>query len=207
VYADDILLVAPTVTALQLLLSMCEHELNWLAMSINASKSACLRIGKDYKTVPVCIRTVDGREIPWQTTLRYLGMHLVANNVFTCSFDEAKKSYYRAFNAIYSKIGGIASEEVTLEMLKFKCLPVLLYGTEVCPVNKKQFKSLEYVLTSSLMKVFRTKSKDVVDDCMKFFGLSSIENIVLRRKNNFEHKYKDVCRYNVVCYAVHSICL
>ena len=44
VYADDILLVASTVTALQLLLKMCENELNWLAMSINASKSACLRI-------------------------------------------------------------------------------------------------------------------------------------------------------------------
>ncbi len=59
------------------------------------------------------------------------------------SFDNAKESYYRAFNAIYSKIGGITSEEVTLEMLKIKCLPVLLYGTDVCSVNKKQLKSLE----------------------------------------------------------------
>jgi len=68
-------------------------------------------------------------------------MHLVANNV-TCSFDNAKKSYYRAFNAVYSKIGGIASVQVILEMLKMKCLPVLLYSTDVCPVNKKQLKSL-----------------------------------------------------------------
>ena len=111
----------------------------------------------------------------------------------------------QGFNAIYSKIGDTASEEVILEMLKMKCLPVLLYGTDVCPVNKKQLKSLEYVLTSSLMKIFRTKSSVVVDDSMKFFGLSSIEHVVLKRKNSFEHKYNDICKYNVVCCAVHSI--
>jgi len=40
------------------------------------------------------------------------------------------------------------------KMLKMKCLPVLLYGIDVCPVNRKQLKSLEYVLTSSLMRIF-----------------------------------------------------
>ncbi len=91
-------------------------------MSINVAKSACLRIGKDYKTAPLCMRTSDGREIPWQNNIRYLGMYLVANKGFSCSFDSAKRSYYRAFNAIYSKIGGIASEEAIVEMLKMKCL-------------------------------------------------------------------------------------
>jgi len=73
VYADDILLVAPTVIALQLLFKMCENELNWLAMSISASKSACLRIGKDYKTVHVCIRTIDGREYHGKIMYAILG--------------------------------------------------------------------------------------------------------------------------------------
>ena len=37
-YADDILLVAPSVTALQRLLLLCEHELMWLDMSLNVKK-------------------------------------------------------------------------------------------------------------------------------------------------------------------------
>jgi len=37
-YADDILL-APSVSALQLLLSVCEKEIKWLDMSINAKNS------------------------------------------------------------------------------------------------------------------------------------------------------------------------
>ena len=37
-YADDILLLAPSVSALQLLLSVCEKELQWLDVSINSKK-------------------------------------------------------------------------------------------------------------------------------------------------------------------------
>ena len=33
-------------------------------------------------------------------------------------------------------VGRIASDEVVLELFKKKCLPVLLYGTEACPLKK-----------------------------------------------------------------------
>jgi len=45
VYADNILLMAPPVTALQQLLYACEAELDLLDMTINVKKSACMRIG------------------------------------------------------------------------------------------------------------------------------------------------------------------
>jgi len=44
-YADDILLIAPTVTQLENLLHICERELQWLDMAINFKKSCCLHIG------------------------------------------------------------------------------------------------------------------------------------------------------------------
>ena len=44
-YADDILLVAPSVTSLQQLLRLCEQELARLDMPINVKKSACMRVG------------------------------------------------------------------------------------------------------------------------------------------------------------------
>ena len=46
IYADDILLLAPTVTALEKLLHACERELIWLDMLINCKKSFCLRVGQ-----------------------------------------------------------------------------------------------------------------------------------------------------------------
>jgi len=44
-YADDVLLLSPSVTLLQKLLHVCERELAWLDMSINFSKSCCIGYG------------------------------------------------------------------------------------------------------------------------------------------------------------------
>jgi len=47
-YADDILLLPPSVTKLERLLMKCEEELSYLDMAINVKKSACLRVGPRY---------------------------------------------------------------------------------------------------------------------------------------------------------------
>jgi len=44
-YADDILLLAPSVCQLDALLKISEHELTQLDMAINFKKSCCLRVG------------------------------------------------------------------------------------------------------------------------------------------------------------------
>ena len=44
-YADDILLVAPSVSSLQRILSLCEAELELLDMRVNTKKSSCIRFG------------------------------------------------------------------------------------------------------------------------------------------------------------------
>ena len=46
IYADDILLLAPTVSALQLLVDLCCKELTFLEMEVNHKKSMCMRIGR-----------------------------------------------------------------------------------------------------------------------------------------------------------------
>jgi len=95
------------------------------------------------------INYTGGREIKWAESVRYLGVHISAK-AFACSLAHAKKSFYRAFNAVFGKVAGVASEEVTVEFLKVKCLPVLLYSLEACPISNKQFKSLDFVLNGCL---------------------------------------------------------
>ena len=49
-----------------------------------------------------------------------------------CNFHNARSKFYRAFkfNTIYGKIGQSASLESLFHLLKSKCIPVLLNGTE-----------------------------------------------------------------------------
>ena len=63
-YADDIILLAPSAQALQSLVDICELELKRLDMAINASKSACMRFGPRYKSTCANV-TVSGLKINW----------------------------------------------------------------------------------------------------------------------------------------------
>jgi len=82
------------------------------------------------------------------------------------------KSFYRAANAVFAKIGCVASEEITLQLIKVKCLPVLLYGLEACPLTKSDLQSLDFVINRFFMKLFSTKNIEIVKYCQEYFGFA-----------------------------------
>jgi len=136
-YDDDILLLAPSVTIgiLESLFTSCEVELTYLHMAVNSKKSCCLRVGPHCNKHCKNICTSGGHLIPWVDEMRYLCLFIVQSRAFKCSLDHAKRSFYRAANGIFGRIGTMASEEVILELIKTKCLPILLYGLEVCHLS------------------------------------------------------------------------
>ena len=60
------------------------------------------------------------------------------------SITQAKKSCHRAINAIFRKVGRIASKEVVPHVVEIKRLPILLYRLECCPLNKADTRSLDF---------------------------------------------------------------
>jgi len=137
VYCCMLLLVAQSVTSLQRNLSIC--ELAWIDMCV------CVSIQRNphaFASVPilaysaVIISTFDNCKLSWSDNVRYLGIYLRSSRTFSCSFSHTKQSMYRAFNAVFGKVGRIASPDVVVQLVKIKCLPILCYGIDVCPVNK-----------------------------------------------------------------------
>ena len=68
----DIILLTPSVTALQSLLDTCEDKLYYLDMFIHSSKSKCIRFGSRYKNTCANIITRDGKTIEWVDSLGIL---------------------------------------------------------------------------------------------------------------------------------------
>jgi len=196
-YADDILLLAPSVVALQKLLLLCEEEISLLDMAINASKSHCMRIGPRCNNFCANVTTRNGTVINWTDSIRYLGVFITKSSHFKCSHDSAKKSFYRSFNAIFGKVGRLASEDILVNLIRAKCLPVLLYGVDACPMNKSVLRSLDFCMNCILMKIFKTKSMEVVHECQRMFNLSPMDSAVRHRKVNFLRKFISVD--NSVC--------
>jgi hypothetical protein len=55
-----------------------------------------------------------GGVIHWADSCRYLGVNLVSGRFFRCSLDESKSRFFRAFNAVFGKVGHFASDPVLL---------------------------------------------------------------------------------------------
>jgi len=78
-YADDILLISPSVSILERLLHTCEIEWNNIDMAINFNKSSCMRIGPRFNSSCANIISLNGVTIPWTTETRYLGIYRVVH--------------------------------------------------------------------------------------------------------------------------------
>jgi len=101
-----------------------------------------MRIGPHSEASCANIVSLSGRQLEWVCELRYLGVYFVTGSKFKCSFNNAKKSFYRCFNSIYGRIGTAASAEVILNLIKAKSLPILLYGFDACPIPLTPFHCL-----------------------------------------------------------------
>ena len=49
-------------------------------------------------------------------------------------------------------------------------MPILLYGLECFSVAKHYLRSLDFVVTRFLMKLFRLTNTNVIDECRLFFN-------------------------------------
>jgi len=198
-YADDILLVAPSVTYLHRFNSFCtcEQEIAWLDMPLNIKKSACMRVGGRFKAKCANTVTREGRELSWVNNIRYFGIYIESASFFKCSLDAAKRSFYRSFNVIFGKVGRIASNEVIIELIKTKCFPVLYYGLDACPLRKSQYNSIDCVINSSFRKVFDTRSQEVIDVCLDMISCIPAQQLIALRKRKFLKKSVSLTMYCV----------
>jgi len=69
-------------------------------------------------------------------------------------------------------------------------MPILLYGLESCQLSNADLPSLDFTFNRLFMKLFKTKSIDVVKACQSFTG-SEVSSCVLKKKTN-----KFISRFN-----------
>ena len=78
--------------------------------------------------------------------MRYLVVYFVHSRSFKCFLDAARRWFYRAANSIFGKFGRVASEEVIIEQILSKCIPILMYGLEACFLKKSDIRSLDFIV-------------------------------------------------------------
>jgi len=166
-------------------------------MKINVKKSCCMRVGPRCNANCANLQTSDGQYLPWVSEMRYLGIFVVKARSFRCSFSHSKRSFFCAVNGVFGKLLNLACEVVILELVKSKCLPIVLYGLEYCNLHSADLHPLDFTYNRLFMKLSRTKSIDVVKDVSIFFGAVLPSVLVLRKADKLALRYQ--CLENAFC--------
>ena len=82
----------------------------------------------------------------------------------------AKRSFYRAVNAVFGKIVGRSSEDVILQLISSICMLPLFYELEACPLRLSDYNSLDFVVNRFLMKLFKMNNLETVTYCRTQFN-------------------------------------
>ena len=64
-------------------------------------------------------------------------------------------------------------------LIKSKCIPDFIYGTEACSTHSSDIKTLDQPIIATFIKVFNTKSADVIRDCQMAFGFRNLHEQIL----------------------------
>jgi len=186
-YADDLILLSPSVVELQNMLSICCKELELISLTLNVKKSVALRIGKRCYEKCFDLSTSWGG-IQWVSETKYLGLYLKSGKLFKINLDPLKSKFYSSFNAMYCKLGHLIDPNISVHLLQSIALPVLIYAFEVINLNKSELDSLNHSFRKALFKIFGSFDNVVITNCMEVYGLINIPDLHKIRTENFVSK-------------------
>lgn len=201
-YADDILLLSPSLYSMQSMLYICGTFAIAVDLKFNVSKSVIFRIGPRWKAKCTAL-SLNNSPLSFVTECHYLGVTILSGKEFRCSYNQVKAKFYRTFNAVYSKCCSNNSEVTAINLLIFKCLPVLLYASEAISPSNVDLSMMNRLIYRAFAKIFHTFDCNIIDEVRNIFNVADIRDLVKQRQVRFVNRYfgKDLdfvqCMYNV----------
>ena len=102
--------------------------------------------------------------------------------------DANERSFFRAFNYIYSCMGTTSSPMVLCHLLNVFCLPVLLYELDAVPLSNANMATQKSTWRVALYKIFHVQDINNLLYIQRCMDILSISFVVDLRKLNFLHK-------------------
>ena len=181
VYADDICLLAPCRSALQLLLDTCEsYGMAW-CLSYNPSKSKVMYFGKDLST-PAFTMYNNGLEFVHE--YKYLGVIVVAGKTFSVSHVKPLIKFRSAANTVLN-VHHKPSENVQMKLLYSSCVPIMTYTCEANIYTAKQINCLNVALNDGIRRIFGYNRWESIRYLRLSMGYPSMTDICCRRREYF----------------------
>jgi retron-type reverse transcriptase len=211
-YADDITLISPIISGLQILIDICKNYADKWRFRFGIKKSHCMMInGKLFKTAPQWL--LGEQEIEIVNELEILG----------CCFDNKLSGNYHiekriqaCRKAMYSlsEIGccypGLSSD-VKTHLWKSIGQPTLLYGLDSMYINGANLKRLNTTQASFIKRILGFKQRTHHSHLLRAVRVNHIEDYIKRNTISLWRRtfminslLRSLCAFNLARYIIHG---
>lgn len=182
-YADDILLIAPTVLGLQTMLDKCSDIFGNIKLQFNPKKSVCVAIGaaNEYEIGDMKLQNCN---LAWSKMFKYLGVTFNAGKSLTMDSSNPIRKFYSSCNSIFQKTANL-DEIARLHLIEAKCLPILTYALPALKLRKEQLQEMNKAWNCAYRKIFGYNMWDSVKPLICGLGKLDFIHIKLKLYINF----------------------
>jgi hypothetical protein len=164
-YADDIVLMAPTVEGLNRLLNICSVWSRENNISFNPSKSVVICFAERKNKWPVneaIPAFLDGNMIPTKTEILHLGHILTYDLDDSPELIRIAKSFKKQFHAFFTRFNGIRDQQILINIFNSFCCS--FYGLEGIfreDVSASAFRFFKKSYNLAVMKLLKLPRESV----------------------------------------------
>jgi hypothetical protein len=171
-YADDLIVLSPSVIGLQQILDTCIETSNLLSLKFNCSKSHCILFGK------CCIPSVEpmrlgNDNIEWVNSIKYLGVYIVSGKKLTFDISCTKRTFYASCNSVNAHAKSL-EEIVQLTLHENYCLPLLTYASAALTLCSQQLNDLNVCWNTVYRLIFKFNRWESVKSFIHGLGRLSL---------------------------------
>lgn len=195
-YADDLILISPSVTGLQSMLDTCWDTAANLRLEFNVGKCHCIVIGK-FCNALITPMMLGGNEIDWCNSIKYLGVYLLNSRSIKFDINPTKRLFYAACNSIFAHGSGI-DEIALLTLQETYSLSVLMYAIPAMTLSVGQVEELNVCWNSVIRKIFGYNRWESVKAVLLGLGRLNVKHLIMLRKSRFYRHWYYGLRHDLI---------
>lgn len=149
-YADDLMLLVPTIRSLRRMIKVCEKYALDYNIQFNGSKSQLMIFGKGSNELDISIH-VCGEKVEVVTEMKYLGFYL-SNNVNDSLVKPVINDFNNKVNSFFAYFNNVQSE---VKNVLFRQYCSSFYGYQVCAYYHKDIDNLYIAWRKAIRRVWK----------------------------------------------------
>ena len=183
-FADDLVLIAPTRAALQRLIDTCGKYCTDYCLQLNPKKSKVMFFGKKYGMPPACVEIM-GSPIDFVDEWKYLGTTIKSGCAFSFSARPDISGFFRAANSVIHVLSG-AHEHTLLTLVYTNCVPILTYACNVKEYSAADMADCNLAMNNVLRRIFGFSQWQSIRTLREIFGFKSLYETFKLAKDRFQ---------------------